>query len=109
MHRGETTARVVQEALAADSMINKARPDAVLVALGLIAGCRSDAPVGDVGAVDEVWRLRSMNCARYVMRCEEISGAGCIFQTLRGRWSPFPPPRLALEPTHVIAAANRRS
>jgi len=45
--------QVVQEALAADSMINKARPDAVLVALDY-RGLPLDAPVGDVGAVDEV-------------------------------------------------------
>jgi FkbH-like protein len=73
--------QVMQEALAADSMINRARPDAVLVALDY-RGLPLDAPLGDCAAVEgavasalqELWVIRDAlrkNC-----------GASCIFQTL---------------------------
>jgi FkbH-like protein len=102
--------QVMQEALAADSMINKARPDAVLVALDY-RGLPLDAPVGDISAVDEVVAaaLDELRVVRDALR--RNSGACCIFQTLaRPVESTFGSLDLALPGTrrHVIDAFNRR-
>ncbi len=102
--------QVMQEALAADSMINKARPDAVLVALDY-RGLPLDAPVGDISAVDEVVAaaLDELRVVRDALR--KNSGAGCIFQTLaRPVESTFGSLDLALSGTrrHVIDVFNRR-
>jgi FkbH-like protein len=73
--------QVMQEALAPDSMINRARADAVLVAIDY-RGLALGAPFGDstaaetaaAAAVDELRVLRD--------GLRRNSGASCIFQTL---------------------------
>jgi FkbH-like protein len=73
--------QVMQEALTVDSTINRARPDAVLVALDY-RGLPLDVPLGDAEAVEravasalqELWTIRDA--------LRKNSGAGCIFQTL---------------------------
>jgi FkbH-like protein len=73
--------QVMQEALAPDSMINRARADAVLVAIdhrGLALG----APLGDSAAADTVVAaaIDELRAIRDALR--KNSGASCIFQTL---------------------------
>ena len=71
----------MQEALDAGSTINRARPDAILVALDY-RGLALDVPVGDAGAVD-VAVERSIEELRAVRDAfKNNSGASCIFQTL---------------------------
>jgi FkbH-like protein len=73
--------QVMQEALAVDSVINRARPDAVLVALDY-RGLALDTPLGDLAAaetavnaaLEELWAIRDA--------LRKNSGAVCIFQTL---------------------------
>ncbi len=73
--------QVMQEALAADSTINRARPDAVLVALDH-RGLALDVPMGDARAVESVvaGALDELRVVRDALR--RNSGASCIFQTL---------------------------
>ena len=73
--------QVMQEALAADSRINRARPDAVLVALDH-RGLAFDVPLGDARAVESVvaGALDELRVVRDALR--RNSGANCIFQTL---------------------------
>jgi FkbH-like protein len=73
--------QVMQEALAADSTINRARPDAVLVALDH-RGLALDVPLGDAPAVASVVAsaLDELRVVRDALR--RNSGASCIFQTL---------------------------
>jgi FkbH-like protein len=73
--------QIMQEALAADSTINRARPDAVLVALDH-RGLALDVPLGDARAVDTVvaGALDELRVVRDALRKQ--SGASCIFQTL---------------------------
>jgi FkbH-like protein len=73
--------QVMQEALAPDSMMNRARADAVLVAIdyrGLALGTPfGDSAVADAvvtGAIDELRTIRDA--------LRKNSGASCIFQTL---------------------------
>jgi FkbH-like protein len=73
--------QVMQEALAPDSMMNRARADAVLVAIdyrGLALGTPfGDSAVADTvvtGAIDELRTIRDA--------LRKNSGASCIFQTL---------------------------
>jgi FkbH-like protein len=101
--------QLMQEALSADSMINRARPDAVLVALDY-RGLPFDVPLGDAAAVEnavasalqELWVIRDAlrkNC-----------GASCIFQTLARPVEPtFGSLDLALPGTtrNVIDLFNR--
>jgi FkbH-like protein len=101
--------QVMQEALDADSMINKARPDAVLVALDY-RGLSLDAPLGDAGTADEVvvGALEELRVVRDALR--KNSGASCIFQTLaRPVEAAFGSLDLALPGTrrNVIDAFNR--
>jgi FkbH-like protein len=101
--------QVMQEALDADSMINKARPDAVLVALDY-RGLTLDAPLGDAGAADEVVAaaLDELRVVRDALR--KNSGANCIFQTLaRPVEAAFGSLDLALSGTrrNLIDAFNR--
>jgi FkbH-like protein len=101
--------QVMQEALDADSMINKARPDAVLVALDY-RGLSLDAPFGDAGTADEVvaGALDELRVVRDALR--KNSGANCIFQTLaRPVEAAFGSLDLALPGTrrNVIDAFNR--
>jgi FkbH-like protein len=73
--------QVMQEALAPDSMMNRARADAVLVAIDY-RGLALGAPFGDsavadtvvTGAIDELRTIRDA--------LRKNSGASCIFQTL---------------------------
>jgi FkbH-like protein len=73
--------QVMQEALAPDSMINRARPDAVLVAIDY-RGLALDAPFGDSAAAETVVAaaLDELRALRDGLR--KNSGASCIFQTL---------------------------
>jgi FkbH-like protein len=73
--------QVMQEALAPDSAINRARPDAVLVALDH-RGLALDVPLGDASAVASVvaGALDELRAVRDALR--KHSGASCIFQTL---------------------------
>jgi FkbH-like protein len=73
--------QVMQEALSADSMINRSRPDAVLVALDH-RGLALDAPWGDAAAVESVVEgaLDELRVIGDALR--RNSGASCIFQTL---------------------------
>ena len=73
--------QLMQEALAADSTINRSRPDAVLVALDY-RGLALDVPLGDAGAVDGA--VKSALGELWVVRdgFRRNSGASCIFQTL---------------------------
>ena len=73
--------QIMQEALAADSTINRARPDAVLVALDH-RGLALDVPLGDARAVETVvaGALDELRVVRDALRKQ--SGASCIFQTL---------------------------
>jgi FkbH-like protein len=73
--------QVMQEALAPDSMMNRARADAVLVAIdyrGLALGTR----LGDSAAVETVVSaaIDELRVIRDALR--KNSGASCIFQTL---------------------------
>jgi FkbH-like protein len=73
--------QVMQEALAPDSMINRARADAVLVAIdyrGLVLG----GPFGDSAAAEAVVgaAINELRVLRDGLR--KNSGASCIFQTL---------------------------
>jgi FkbH-like protein len=101
--------QVMQEALDPDSMINRTRPDAVLVALDH-RGLALDAPLGDPGAVDAVVAagLDELRVIRDALR--KNSGASCIFQTLaRPVETTFGSLDLALPGTlrNVIDAFNR--
>jgi FkbH-like protein len=73
--------QLMQEALAADSTVNRARPDAVLVALDY-RGLALDVPLGDAGAVEAAVEraLDELRVVRDGLRTN--SGASCIFQTL---------------------------
>ncbi|HEY2464400.1 MAG TPA: HAD-IIIC family phosphatase [Steroidobacteraceae bacterium] len=73
--------QVMQEALAPDSMINRARPDAVLVAIDY-RGLALDVPFGDSAAAEAVVAaaIDELRMLRDGLR--KNSGAGCIFQTL---------------------------
>lgn len=73
--------QVMQEALAPDSMINRARADAVLLAidhrglaLGSLLGDSAAAETVVTGAIDELRAIRDA--------LRKNSGASCIFQTL---------------------------
>ncbi len=100
----------MQEALAADSAINRARPDAVLVALDY-RGLALDAPLGDASAADGAVQrtLAGLRVMRDAFRTN--SGASCIFQTLaRPVEASFGSLDLALPGTrrNVIDRFNRR-
>jgi FkbH-like protein len=102
--------QVMQEALAADSTINRARCDAVLVALDY-RGLALDAPLGDSDAVDSMvaGALDELRMMRDALR--RNSNASCIFQTLaRPVETTFGSLDLALPGTHrnVIDLFNRR-
>jgi FkbH-like protein len=73
--------QLMQEALDADSTINRARPDAVLVALDY-RGLALDVPLGDATAVDGAVQraLDELRIVRDAFR--KNSGASCIFQTI---------------------------
>lgn len=73
--------QVMQEALAPDSMINRARADAVLVAIDY-RGLALGAPLGDSAAADTVVAaaVDELRAIRDALR--KNSGAVCIFQTL---------------------------
>jgi FkbH-like protein len=73
--------QLMQEALDAGSAVNRARPDAVLVALDY-RGLALDVPMGDAGAVDSAVEraLDELRAVRDALR--KNSGASCIFQTL---------------------------
>jgi FkbH-like protein len=101
--------QVMQEALTPDSLINRARPDAVLLALDY-RGMALDAPLGDAGAVDDTVSaaLDELRVIRDALR--KNSGASCIFQTLaRPVETTFGSLDLALPGTarQVIDAFNR--
>jgi FkbH-like protein len=73
--------QVMQEALAPDSMINRARVDAVLVAIDY-RGLALGAPFGDPGAAESAAAaaIDKLRVLRDALR--NNSGASCIFQTL---------------------------
>jgi FkbH-like protein len=73
--------QVMQEALAPDSMINRAHADAVLVAIDY-RGLALGAPLGDSAAADTVvaTAIDELRAIRDALR--KNSGASCIFQTL---------------------------
>jgi FkbH-like protein len=73
--------QVMQEALAPDSMINRARADAVLVAIDY-RGLTLGAPIGDSNATQAVVAaaIDELQVIRDGLR--KNSGASCIFQTL---------------------------
>ena len=73
--------QVMQEALAPDSMINRAHADAVLVAIDY-RGLALGAPLGDSAAADTVVAaaIDELRAIRDALR--KNSGASCIFQTL---------------------------
>jgi FkbH-like protein len=73
--------QVMQEALAPDSMINRAHADAVLVAIDY-RGLALGAPLGDSAAADTVVAaaIDELLAIRDALR--KNSGASCIFQTL---------------------------
>ena len=102
--------QLMQEALAPDSTINRARPDAVLVALDY-RGLSLDVPFGDASAVDDAV-ARSLDELRVVRDgLRRNSGASCIFQTLsRPVEASFGSLDLALPGTrrNVIDLFNRR-
>ncbi len=101
--------QVMQEALAPDSIINRAHADAVLIAIdhrGLALG----APVGDLAATETVVAaaIDELRVVRDGLR--KHSGAACIFQTLaRPVEGTFGSLDLALPGTsrHVIDSFNR--
>jgi FkbH-like protein len=100
----------MQEALAADSIINRARPDAVLVALDY-RGLALDVPLGDTSVAESVVdrALDELRVVRDALR--RNSGASCIFQTLaRPVETTFGSLDLALPGTrrNVIDLFNRR-
>jgi FkbH-like protein len=102
--------QVMQEALSADSAVNRSRPDAVLVALDY-RGLALDAPIGDTGAVEGVMEraLGELRTVRDALR--RNSGASCIFQTVaRPVELSFGSLDLALAGTrrHMIDLFNRR-
>jgi len=102
--------QLMQEALAADSAVNRARPDAVLVALDY-RGLALDAPLGSASAVESVVEraLDELRVVRDALR--RNSGASCIFQTLaRPVEASFGSLDLALSGTrrNVIDLFNRR-
>jgi FkbH-like protein len=102
--------QIVQEALSADSAVNRARPDAVLVALDY-RGLALDAPLGDKSAVEALVEraLEELRTVRNALL--KNSGASCIFQTIaRPVESSFGSLDLALPGTrrHVIDFFNRR-
>jgi FkbH-like protein len=102
--------QLMQEALDADSAVNRARPDAVLVALDY-RGLALDVPMGDAGAVDSAVEraLDELRVVRDALR--RNSGASCIFQTLaRPVEGSFGSLDLALPGTrrNVIDLFNRR-
>src|SRR5580704_10338359 len=102
--------QLMQEALAADSTVNRARPDAVLVALDY-RGLALDVPLGDAGAVDAAVEraLEELRVVRDALR--RNSGASCIFQTLaRPVEASFGSLDLALPGTrrNVIDLFNRK-
>jgi FkbH-like protein len=102
--------QIMQEALSADSVVNRARPDAVLVALDY-RGLALDAPFGDTGVVAGVVEraLEELLTVRDALR--RNSGASCIFQTVaRPVELSFGNLDLALPGTrrHVIDCFNRR-
>ncbi len=101
--------QIVQEALSAESTVNRARPDAVLVALDY-RGLALDVPLGDFKAavdaveraLDELWTVRDA--------LRRNSGASCIFQTVaRPVEASFGSLDLALPGTrrHLIDLFNR--
>jgi FkbH-like protein len=99
----------MQEALAPDSTINRARPDAVLVAIDH-RGLALDVPLGDSRAVEGVvaGALDELRVVRDALR--RNSGASCIFQTLaRPVESTFGNLDLALPGTrrNVVDVFNR--
>jgi FkbH-like protein len=102
--------QVMQEALTAGSMINRALPDAVLVAIDY-RGLALDVPLGDASAVEGAVD-RALDELRVVSDAlRKNSGATCIFQTLaRPVESTFGSLDLALPGTHrnVIDLFNRR-
>jgi FkbH-like protein len=73
--------QVMQEALAPDSMMNRARADAVLVAIDY-RGLALAAPLGDSAAADTLVAsaIDELRAIRDALR--KNSGASCIFQTL---------------------------
>jgi len=73
--------QVMQEALAPDSKMNRARADAVLVAIDY-RGLALGAPLGDSAAADTVvtGAIDELRAIRDALR--KNSGASCIFQTL---------------------------
>jgi FkbH-like protein len=73
--------QVMQEALAPESMINRARADAVLVAIDY-RGLALGAPLGDSAAAEAVASaaVDELRVLRDALR--NNSGASCIFQTL---------------------------
>jgi FkbH-like protein len=102
--------QLMQEALSADSTVNRARPDAVLVALDY-RGLALDVPLGDAGAVDAAVEraLEELRVVRDALR--KNSGASCIFQTLaRPVEASFGSLDLALPGTrrNVIDLFNRK-
>jgi FkbH-like protein len=102
--------QLMQEALAADSTINRGRPDAVLVALDY-RGLSLDVPFGDASTVEDAV-ARSLEELRVVRDgLRRNSGASCIFQTLaRPVEASFGSLDLALAGTrrNVIDLFNRR-
>ncbi len=102
--------QLMQEALDTDSMINRARPDVVLLAIDY-RGLALDVAMGNAGAVvDAVERaLDELRLMRDAFR--RNSGASCIFQTLaRPVESSFGSLDLALPGTrrNVIDLFNRK-
>jgi FkbH-like protein len=102
--------QLMQEALAVDSAVNRARPDAVLVALDY-RGLALDVPLGAASAVEGVVddALDGLRAVRDGLR--RNSGASCIFQTLaRPVEASFGSLDLALPGTrrNVIDLFNRK-
>jgi FkbH-like protein len=102
--------QLIQEALDAGSTINRARPDAVLVALDH-RGLTLDVPFGDAGGAEGAVEgaLDELRAVRDGFR--RNAGASCIFQTLaRPVEASFGSLDLALPGTrrNVIDLFNRR-
>jgi FkbH-like protein len=100
--------QIMQEVLSADSNLNRARPDAVLVALDW-RGLPLQAHAGDADGVESAVRRASEFLAAIQAGIRKMSLGVCIFQTLA------PPPQTAfgsMEPRvsgtvhHLVAALN---
>jgi FkbH-like protein len=101
--------QVMQEALSADSLINRSRPDAVLVALDY-RGLSLEARLGDAGAAETAVAAAADELRTIRDALRRNSGASCIFQTLaRPVEATFGSLDLALPGTYrnVIDALNR--